>query len=156
YQNEIKQGQLETGMMAVKGPGIVVTMYDLHRTRPEGYDYNWDVIHDSDILNIINDLNYAGAEAISINEERFISSTGIMCGGPIIIVNDERMGTPFQIKAIGDKDRLTAQLTAPNTYGSILLEEGFQFVVEQRDEIIIPAFKGDRTLKYAKPLEETK
>lgn len=154
YKSEILKHKFEIGMVEIKGEGVTITMNDLHRLTPSARDINFDIIHDIDILIILNDLNVAGAEAVSINGERLISSTEVICGGPIMIVNRERMAAPYILKAIGDKERLYAALTAPNTYGSILIEDGLGFEVEKKDEIIIPAYRGERTLKYGSTPKE--
>ncbi len=65
----------------MEGPGISIKMYDNPDSQIVGLDINDDVIHDVDILNILNDLKIAGAEAISINGERVVSNSEIKCGG---------------------------------------------------------------------------
>ncbi|NLM06340.1 MAG: DUF881 domain-containing protein [Tissierellia bacterium] len=153
YKAEIEERKIELGYYDVKGPGIIIKMYDNDIIRPDWYDVNFDVVHDGDIQIIINDLRLAGAEAISVNDERLTSKSGIQCGGPTIWVNDVAMATPFYIKAIGDPNKLYASVTAPNTYGDSLKEiVGLEASVV--DEITIKAYSGDRNFKYAKPIKE--
>lgn len=152
---DIRKNKISSGQMDLVGPGISISMYDNPEERMFGYDLNNDVIHDIDILNIINDLRVAGAEAISINGERVISTSEIKCGGPIIRINDRSSGTPFKISAIGDPKLLMASVSAPGTNGDILknvYNKGFD--VEVEDEVRIPSFEGIFNFKYAKPLGE--
>lgn len=152
---DINKNKINSGKSKVKGPGIIITMYDNPEERMPGFDINDDVIHDLDILTIVNDLKIAGAEAISINGERVISTSEIKCGGPTIRVNGRSSAVPFVIKAIGDSKLLNASVTAPGTYGDILksvYQVGFDTSVE--DSIIIPAYSGRFDFKYAKPLGE--
>jgi uncharacterized protein YlxW (UPF0749 family) len=74
------------------------------------------VIHDADILNIVNELRAAGAEAISINDERVTATSNIRCGGPTINIDGKRHAVPFVIKAIGNPRTLEAGATAPSGY----------------------------------------
>ena len=152
---DINKNKINSGKSKVKGQGIIITMYDNPAERMPGFDINDDVIHDLDILTIVNDLKIAGAEAISINGERVISTSEIKCGGPTIRVNGRSSAVPFVIKAIGDSKLLNASVTAPGTYGDILksvYQVGFDTSVE--DSIIIPAYSGRFDFKYAKPLGE--
>ncbi|NLV89173.1 MAG: DUF881 domain-containing protein [Tissierellia bacterium] len=149
---DIQYNKIHSGQTSLEGPGIVIKMYDNPAERYFGFDLNEDVIHDVDILNIINDLRIAGAEAISINNERVLSTSEIKCGGPVIRINGRSSATPFIIKAIGDPKVLYAAVNAPGTYGDLLkiYEIGFETTIE--DSIYIPAYTGDFDFRYAKPL----
>ncbi len=153
---DLEKNKIYSGISELKGPGIVISMYDNQEKRDWWFDINKDVIHDVDILNILNDLKVAGAEAISINDERVIATSEIKCGGPIIRINGRSSGIPFLIKAIGDTKLLMASVSAPGTNGDILknvYNKGFE--VEVKDKIIIPSYKGMFDFKYAKPLGES-
>lgn len=155
FSGDIRNNKMNSGRADLKGPGITISMYDNSEERGFGFDLNYDVIHDIDILNIINDLRVAGAEAISINGERIISTSKIKCGGPIIRINERSSAPPFVIKAIGDPKLLNASVNAPGTNGDILknvYNKGFETTTE--DLITIPGYKGIFNFKYAKPLGE--
>lgn len=152
---DMKINKTYSGESDLLGPGIVIEMYDNQEKRDWWYDINDDIIHDIDILNIINDLRVAGAEAISINNERVVSTSEIKCAGPVIRINDNTSATPFVIRAIGDPKLLMASVSAPGTNGDILknvYNKGFDISVE--DEIEIPAYNGMFDFKYAKPVGE--
>ncbi len=151
----LKNNKMNSGRESLTGPGIIISMYDNPEERGFGYDLNKDIIHDIDILNIINDLKVAGAEAISINGERVLSTSEIKCAGPTIRINERTSATPFIIKAIGDPKLLIASVNAPGTNGDILknvLNKGFDTTVE--DSIIIPGHKGAFNFRYARPVGE--
>lgn len=144
-----------SGHIALEGPGIIIKMYDNPEDEIIGQDVNDDVIHDVDVLNILNDLRVAGAEAISINGERVVSSSELKCRGPVIGINGISIGTPFIIRAIGDQKLLMAAVNAPGTYGDALkniFAIGFEPEVE--DDLFIPAYSGNFSFKYAKPKGE--
>ena len=71
------------------------------------------IVHDTDILEIVNVLRNAGAEAISINDQRVIATTPISCIGTVIKINDEKIGGPYVIRAIGHSDYLKTALEIP-------------------------------------------
>lgn len=148
---DLRYNKIRSGYTSVEGPGIVITMYDNPNEEIMGFDINDDVIHDVDVLNILNDLKVSGAEAISINGQRVLSSSEIKCAGPVLRINDVRIGTPFVIRAIGDPKVLMASVNAPGTYGDTLKSVyyiGFEPMIE--DKLFIPAYKGRFSFNYAK------
>lgn len=154
-KNDLYINMISSGYVKLQGPGISIKMYDNTDSEIIGFDINDDIIHDVDVLNILNDLWLSGAEAISINDERVMSTSEIKCNGPIIRINDRAIGTPFIIKAIGDPQLLMASVNAPNTYGDILKNVyyiGFEPKVEEK--VLIPEYKGDFSFVYAKPKGE--
>lgn len=153
FLQDIKSNMMLSGQTPLNGPGIIIKMYDNPEERIVGFDLNDDIIHDFDILNILNDLRIAEAEAISINDERVVSTSEIKCAGPTIRINGRSSATPFIIKAIGDPKLLYASVNAPGTNGDILknvYQIGFETTIE--DSISIPAFTRAFNYKYAKPL----
>lgn len=153
FLQDIKLNSMLSGQTSLKGPGIIIKMYDNPEERMEGYDLNDDIIHDSDILTILNDLKIAGVEAISINDERVVATSELQCNGPTIRINGRRYATPFVIKAIGDPKLLYASVNAPGTNGDILksvYQIGFETTIE--DSISIPAFTKVFNYNYAKPI----
>ena len=154
-QAELSKNQLVAGLKKVQGPGIIIKMEDNMSEEAFGQEYNLDIIHDADVLRIINDLRGAGAEAISINDQRVLSISEIKCGGPIIRINGRSVGTPFYIKAIGEPKLLSAAINAPNTYGYALKTiDQLNIETSIEDNIIIPEYNGRFSFKYAKPLKE--
>ncbi|MDD2446964.1 MAG: DUF881 domain-containing protein [Tissierellia bacterium] len=152
---DLKYNMTISGRTTLEGPGIQIVMYDNMDTVIEGFDLNDYIIHDVDILNVINDLKIAGAEAISINDQRVISASEIKCGGPIIRINDRSIATPFVIKAIGDPKLLMASVNAPGTYGDTLRSVfAIGFEPEAKDKVVIPAYIGGFSYKYANSVEE--
>jgi len=153
--DDLNFNKASSGRTSLEGPGIRITMYDNMDSEIVGFDINDDVIHDVDVLNILNDLKIAGAEAISINNQRVVSTSEIKCGGPILRINGKSIGTPFVIKAIGDQKVLMASVNAPGTYGDTLKSVyliGFE--PEIQDKVTIPAYNGSFSFSYAKPVGE--
>lgn len=152
---DLMDNRSKSGRSKLTGPGITIKMYDNQDSEIIGFDVNDDVIHDVDILNILNDLKIAGAEAISINDQRIVSTTAVKCLGPVVKINGRSVGNPFYIHAIGDPKVLMASVNAPGTYGDTLrsvYKIGFEPKIE--DKVIIPSYSGRFAFKYAKPIGE--
>lgn len=123
-RDELEELKLIGGFLDVEGPGIVVILNDGTRELFEGENPNNVLIHDADVLNILNDLKEAGAEAISINGQRVMVFSEISCAGYTIRINGQVFGQPFIIRAIGESKTLEAALVAPGTYGAMLMDIG--------------------------------
>lgn len=152
---ELDKTKIASGFCDMEGPGIVIIMQDNQAAEIVGYDVNDDVIHDIDILNILNDLRIAGAEAISINGQRIMPMSEIKCGGPNIKINGKSLATPFVIKAIGNPKTLYASVNAPSTYG-YKLKNLYQINIETsiEDKINISAYSGNFVFRNANPTKE--
>ena len=98
-ENEIKNGNKVLGMSEVSGNGIVITINDNQDIALSNWlaDPNLLIVHDADLISVVNELKNAGAEAISINEQRLVTTSSIECDGNIIKVNGEKVGAPFTI-----------------------------------------------------------
>lgn len=130
----LRRRKNEAGYEDVIGLGVQVELRDSEKELKEGQDPNDLLIHDQDVLMLINDLKVAGAEAISVNGQRVLASTEIKCTGATIMINDITFGQPFIIKAIGEPAELEAAVLAPSTYGSILKDlYHLQIKVEQKE-----------------------
>ena len=82
------------GLVAMEGPGVVVTIDDSKIKSKAGDNQNLYIIHDDDLLRVINELRAAGAEVISINGQRLIATSEIRCAGPTLAVNKVRSAPP--------------------------------------------------------------
>ena len=151
-EQEIQQGNKILGLSEVTGSGVTITLTDSKRDISSALDPSSLVVHDIDVLSVINELKNAGAEAISINDQRVVPSTGIICGGNIIDINGEKVGAPFVIKAIGLPEQLAA-LSRPYGYLDTLESYGIGAELKKSDSITIPKYTGTLTYNYAKTVE---
>lgn len=131
-----------SGHVDMVGPGITVVIKDSEKDLERGQNPNDLLVHDIDILRIVNDLKKSGAEAISINGERVLPTSEIKCSGATITVNETTYGQPFEIKAIGDRESLMASILSPQSYANLLVE-GYGIFVEAKEEneIVIDSIK---------------
>ena len=151
-QEQIKVGNKILGLSEVKGPGVTITVTDSELDSSLSADPSRLLVHDKDILCIVNELKNAGAEAIAINGQRVISPTAIICGGNIININGERIGSPFTIQAIGLPETL-ANLNRTDGTLDRLKERKIKVELQKNNEITIPKYTGVFNFKYAKSID---
>lgn len=130
-----------SGLTDVTGKGVVVILNDAEKVSEDENVMDY-IIHDEDVYNVINELRAAGAQAISINNERIIATSEMRCAGPTIKINNNRYAVPYEIKAIGDSDVLYDNLKDSNIV-NYMKEYRKRVDIQKNDNIIIPAFKND-------------
>lgn len=150
-REELAKMNMIAGLTPVRGPGIIVVLQDSPAELQLGTDPNNYLIHDYDLLNIVNELKAAGAEAISINGQRLVASSEIRCAGPTIMINATRIASPFEIRAIGDPATLESSLRLRGGYVEQMELWGARVKIQRQENIEIPAYKGSIKFEYAKP-----
>ncbi len=140
-QNEINEAENYLGFKELQGEGIEVILKDNEDANIEYWD----------LLFLVNELISAGAEAISINDERVVSATEIVpVNENIIFVNSKKIAGPYIVKAIGDKKYLESALTIKSGYldeRRIQYNKDVEYSVE--DNVVIPAYTGKMSFEYA-------
>lgn len=155
---ELEKYKMISGMKAVIGPGVVVTIDD---PQEEELEYSMEYSSESVImynynllLSVINKLNDAGAEAISINGQRYVSITEISLAGTNVNINSVPTAPPFEIKAIGNPDTLDATLNIRfGIIDQMRNRYNLEVKVEKEDEITIPRYNDIIKFRYAVPVE---
>lgn len=124
-----------------KDHGIIITLTDNSEKD----------IEVEDLLKLVNELRLAGAEAISINDERVVSRSDIRSiNGNLILVNTKRLTSPYIVKAIGNQQYLESGLTQKE-YGyidRIIKAADKTAVIERQDKIQILKYTEELTYKY--------
>lgn len=146
---ELQRAKNLMGLTDVTGEGVIVTLTD---TEDALYTYTAD-----DLIQLINELKYAGAEAISINDNRIINLTDIATlTNNLIVMNggNVRLSSPYVIKAIGDKTYLLSTLSVKNSgYIDQMKANGMKIEVEQKNNIEIKAYNGEIETNYMKEVK---
>jgi len=150
-QEELRKSNMAAGLIPVSGPGIIVTLDDSPRALQPGGNPNDLLVHDEDILKIVNEMKASGAEAISINDERITAMSEIRCAGTTILVNWNKIAPPFVIKASGDPQLLESGLSIRGGYLEQLKSFGLQTQLVRNDKIDIPAYNGALKFQYTTP-----
>ena len=140
-EQELNESEKFVGYTDVHGEGIVITL--------ENNDFR--NIERFDLISLVNELKIAGAEAISINEERIVVNTDIaLVNNSIILVNSRRISDPYVIKAIGDKKYLESAITIKGGFLDEMKASEKTFNYEVQDDIKINKFNGIIKLDYVK------
>ena len=146
---EIKNNNKLLGLTDISGPGLIIRLDENREINTsEVLNVSGFLVHEEDLLYIINELFNAGADAVSINNQRIISTTSIRCDGNIIRINEQMVGVPIEIKAIGYPERLDGALTRPGGYLEIMANDGVIVTVEKSENVNVPKFNGVFSYKY--------
>ncbi|MGE5508275.1 MAG: DUF881 domain-containing protein [Chitinophagales bacterium] len=148
----VEDARRRAGLTEVIGPGITVTLNDSDREAAPGQDQDMYLIHDEDLLLVINELLAAGADAIAINGQRWTSRSEIRCAGPTASINRTRVGAPFVIQAVGNADTLESAMRLRGGVLEALRTWGIKVRIERSDRMIIPAYTGSLEYEFARPL----
>lgn len=153
-ESELKQINNILGLTELNGQGIVITLDDNKTATAESIGVTEDIssylVHDVDLLKVVNELWNAGAEAISINDQRIVGATAIICIGNVVSVNGEKVGAPFKINAIGDPEALYGSLTRVESYLKILNRDGVIVDVKKSTNVTVPKYTGTYPTEYIK------
>lgn len=153
-QDELKKARLNAGVVAMKGPGIEVTLDNPPQSKKNGEGAGLFIVRDEDLLRVVNELRGAGAEAISINGQRVIATSEIRLAGSFININLNRIVPPYRIMAIGKSDNLRSALEISGGLAEYLRDLGIQIKIQAHDSLIVPAFTGKLDFHYAKPTQK--
>ena len=139
----------------VEGPGVIIIVDDSKRKLYENENPNRILVHDAQIDKIVRDLRNAGAEAISVNNARYVfGDTQIDCVGMTVKINGQHMSPPFIIRAIGNRKHLEASINAPDQIGEYLRMYGIFLEVNTSISVKINKYIGKIEKKYIKIYEE--
>ena len=142
-EEEIKENRKLLGLTEVTGQGFIIKLDDNRQINSsEVLNVSDYLVHEGDLLYIVNELFNAGADAIAINDQRVTSKTSIICDGNIIRINGEIVSVPITIQAIGYPERMYYALKRPGGYLEILANAGVQVYVQKSEKITLPKYEG--------------
>ncbi len=148
---QIKELQTVSGLTPVSGPGIKIVLSDNPNVDTSDASLALPgLVHDYDLLQVVNELRSAKAEAIAVygaggEPVRVTGYTPIRCVGPTIMVNWDQVAAPFTIEAVGNADRMySAVMMGGGIIDSLksLGEAGIGVKVEKFANMQLPAASG--------------
>lgn len=147
-EKELEQTNMYLGKTDVEGQGITIKIKDINNQNTNEEE-SVNPISAEDLLVIVDYLKLAGAEAISINGQRIINMSDIVDVGSnsIIFVNQQRVLSPYEIRAIGDSIKLESTLLGNGGYVEELRNYGFEIDIE-KGKVSIPKYSKEITHKY--------
>lgn len=150
--SDLEKYKMASGVVDVCGPGVVITVRDTAKADEYQDDYNSILYNSEQFLSLVNKLKEAGAEAISINDQRVVGTTEISLAGNGININGSATAPPYTIKAIGNPITIESALTIR---GGIIetMKRKYNWVVDitQREDVSIARYTGVVSFKNAKP-----
>ena len=139
-KNDIAENEKYLGYSDVEGEGLVITLEDNSKKE----------ITSDDLLNLVNQLKLAGAEAISINDERVVNTTDItIVNGAFVFVNGKRLSSPYTVKVIGNQKYLDSAISIKYGYIDEITANGKTISYVPVKSVKINKYKGDLSMKYA-------
>jgi uncharacterized protein YlxW (UPF0749 family) len=146
------------GLTALEGPGLTVTLDDAPQEMRDtaGEDASSAIVHQQDIQAVANAMWAGGAEAMTIQGQRVISTTGIKCVGTTVLLHGVVYSPPYVISAIGDADRMRGAIDdSPyiDAYRDAVDKYQLGWDVKTEASIEAPAYEGIENLSYARVAE---
>jgi len=143
------------GLRPVTGPGLTVTLDDApdDALAAAGNDVSELLVHQQDIQAVANALWAGGAEAMTIQGQRVVATTGIKCVGNTVILHGVPYSPPYRISAIGPRRAMLASVDA-SPYIALyrqLVDKGLGWDVAQSRSLNMPGYAGSTDLQYARP-----
>ena len=149
----LQQARIEAGLIPLTGTGIVFRLADSTQPVPaNGNPADYSVTA-RDIRTVVAELSLAGGEAIAVNGERVVATTGVLDIGGTILVNSAYLAPPYQISAIGPTDMLE-QLGLSQGWIDFIQTRRGRFGVDvsfaEPATVDIPAFAGSLNLRESR------
>ena len=135
---ELEESNLLAGLTKVEGKGVILTLEDNDEEQ----------ITSSHLLNLVNELKYAGAEAISINNNRITNFTDIVDVNYVIMIDGIKISSPYEVKAIGNQTYLASTLNAKEGFLSTYKETGLTISMNEESKLQIPKYNKELKMKY--------
>lgn len=151
--DDLEKYQVLAGYRSVEGPGVVVSIEDVVFEPGEAsfIMYNYEIL-----LELVNKLNAAGAEAISINDQRYVATTEFYLSSNKIFINGIPTAQPYVIKAIGDAEALEASLNMRfGIIDNLKQEERVKVSVRKENPIVIKRNTKITDFRFAEPIGST-
>lgn len=151
---ELERLGLLAGATEVEGAGIEIILDDSKINKKSNENPNLYIIHDEDLLRVLNELRSAGAEAISINDQRIVAMSEVRCAGPTVSVNNVRSAAPYVIRAIGNPKTMTSALRLRGGVVENFEFWGIQVKIENKNKLVLPALKSHSPFEYVKTVKK--
>lgn len=138
------------GTVPATGPGVTLTITD-----------NAPGVPAETLLDVINELRNAGAEAMEIRGGAADRQTAVrvgvdtwVVGNPgALVIDNVTMSPPYSVLAIGDPPTLAAAMTIPGGAMDSVERVGGSMAVQQSDRVDVTALRQPKQRQYAQPVK---
>jgi uncharacterized protein YlxW (UPF0749 family) len=149
------------GMVAVSGPAVSVTLDDappLPGAKKGSVPPDYLVVHQQDVQAVVNAMWASGAEAMTLQGQRVISTSAVRCVGNTLLLHGVVYSPPYVVSAIGDINGMLAALAkAPDVviYQQYVQAYHLGYQVRVNQSVEMPAYTAGVGLAHAVPLDES-
>lgn len=143
-KSDVDKARCDLGYTDVKGPGIILTISDGKNAAND----KEQVVTYNDLIMAINELKYAGAEAISLNDERVVNNSFIANISEYMVMNDNRISGPYTIKVIGDSKNLESVINIKGGIKDYLESYNKQISYTVENEVYINKYNGNVEINF--------
>lgn len=143
-KSDVEKARCDLGYTDVKGPGIILTISDGKNAAND----KEQVITYNDLIMAINELKYAGAEAISLNDERVVNNSFVANISEYMVMNDNRISGPYTIKVIGDSKNLESVINIKGGIKDYLESYNKQISYTVENEVYINKYNGNVEINF--------
>lgn len=143
------------GATPVTGPAVTVSLNDappLPGSQKGSVPPDYLVVHQQDVQAVVNALWAGGAEAMTLQGQRVISTSAVRCVGNTLLLHGIVYSPPYVVSAIGDIARLQRALDdAPDIiiYKQYVQAYHLGFAVTTHERVTMPAYTGGLILPHA-------
>ncbi|MDQ1711666.1 MAG: hypothetical protein QOE45_1116 [Frankiaceae bacterium] len=149
------------GLSALRGPGLTVTLDDAPRLgpgemRPGNPTPDDLVVHEQDVLGVINAFWAGGADAIAVMGERIVATSAVRCVGNTLLLHGAVYSPPFTVAAIGDPERLGRALDESRgvqLFRSYVAAYGLGYRADRATDLPVPAYDGVLSVTHGRVVE---
>jgi uncharacterized protein YlxW (UPF0749 family) len=145
-----------SGLLPVQGNGMRIELTDTPRSvNYPDIDPNFLVVHQQDIQAYVNALWAGGAEAIALQGQRLVTTSGIKCVGNTVVIDGVPYSPPYVIEAVGEPLQLRAALNRSaevETYRDYAARYQLGLAEDEIGALHIEGYDGTIGFRYAKPL----
>ena len=150
-ESRLERSRTLAGLVAVRGPGLEVTLDDSSLTEPETENVNDLVIHSEDVQAVVNAAWRSGAEAVSINGQRLVSTSAVLCVGNTLLLNGTVHSPPYVVRAVGaSRERFEADALVERLHDDADAF-GLRFSVDRESALTVAAYDGTVRVENARP-----
>ena len=142
-ERQLSDLQILAGVVPARGPGVAVRITD-----PKGaFEFQL-------LLDLVQELRDAGAEAIAVNGRRIGGTTAFAARRGVVTVDGQDVTQPYEVLAIGDPATLEVGLRIPGgAVDTLDALDGTKVGVERRSDVRVPALDHPPAFKAAHPVE---
>jgi uncharacterized protein YlxW (UPF0749 family) len=155
-QRQVDRLDGPAGLEPVTGPGVTISLDDAPDEAIEATtgDVSELLVHQQDIQAVVNALWAGGAEAMTLQGQRVIATTGIKCVGNTVVLHGVPYSPPYRISAIGPTQTMLSSVTASpyiQFYLDVVKRSGLGWDVDVDPDLHLPGYEGSTELEFARP-----